>query len=48
MSDTPAPVDVSHIDEAIFHLSLANLPADVRQQRIDELLDRRLAAASHA
>lgn len=32
----------SSIDEALFHLALANLPADLRQQRIDEVLDRRL------
>lgn len=40
--------DVSSLDEAIWHLALANLPADMRQQRIDELLDRRLAAMQHA
>lgn len=34
--------DVRHIDEALFHLSLANLPPEMRQERIDELLDRRL------
>ena len=31
------------LDEALFHLALANLPDDMRQQRIDEILDRRLA-----
>ena len=40
--------DVTALDEAIWHLALANLPADMRQQRIDELLDRRLAAMQHA
>ena len=33
---------LSAIDEALFHLALANLPADLRQQRIDQLLDMRL------
>lgn len=33
---------LSSLDEALFHLALANLPADLRQQRIDEMLDRRL------
>ena len=40
--------DLSSLDEALFHLALANLPADLRQQRIDELLDRRLAAMADA
>lgn len=34
--------DIAALDEALFHLALANLPADLRQQRIDEMLDRRL------
>lgn len=37
-----AGADINALDEAIWHLALANLPADLRQQRIDEMLDRRL------
>ena len=33
---------VNDVDEALFHLALANLPAHERQQRIDAMLDRRL------
>jgi len=36
-------VTISSIDEALFHLAMANLPAEMRQARIDEMLDRRLA-----
>lgn len=36
------------LDEALFHLALANLPADLRQQRIDELLDARLERMADA
>ena len=35
--------DLASLDEALFHLALANLPDDMRQQRIDDILDRRLA-----
>lgn len=35
-------VTLSSIDEALFHLALANLPAELRQERIDALLDMRL------
>lgn len=34
--------DLRDVDEALFHLALANLPAHERQQRIDAMLDRRL------
>lgn len=37
-----AGADINALDEAIWHLALANLPADLRQQRIDQLLDMRL------
>lgn len=40
--------DLSAVDEALWHLALANLPADLRQQRIDEVLDRRLALMADA
>ena len=33
---------IDSIDEALFHLALANLPAELGQQRIDALLDMRL------
>ena len=39
---------LSSIDEALFHLALANLPADMRQQRIDQLLDMRLERMTNA
>lgn len=41
-------VTLRDLDEALFHLALANLPADLRQQRIDEMLDRRLALMADA
>ena len=41
-------VTTNSIDEALFHLALANLPADLRQQRIDELLDARLERMADA
>lgn len=37
------PDDIATLDEALFHLTLANLPPNIRQARVDELLDRRLA-----
>lgn len=40
--------DIAALDEALFHLALANLPADLRQQLIDEVLDRRLALMADA
>ena len=40
-------VTLSSIDEALFHLALANLPADLRQERIDALLDMRLERMAH-
>ena len=39
---TPDGVTLSSIDEALFHLALANLPPELRQERIDALLDMRL------
>lgn len=38
---------IDSIDEALFHLALANLPAELGQQRIDALLDRRLELMTH-
>lgn len=34
--------DLASLDEALFHLAMANLPDAMRQERIDEILDRRL------
>lgn len=36
------------LDEALFHALLSNLPADMRQERIDMLLDRRLELMADA
>lgn len=41
-------VTLASLDEALFHLSLANLPPELRQERIDEVLDRRLALMADA
>ena len=40
--------DPDALKEAMFHMSLANLPADERQERVDELLDRLHVAMQHA
>ena len=48
MSGGTVAVTLRDLDEALFHLALANLPADLRQQRIDEMLDRRLALMADA
>lgn len=40
--------DIGALDEALFHLALANLPAELRQQRIDALLDMRLERMADA
>ena len=43
MSGGAMPDQLQAIDEALWHLAMANLPAEMRQERIDEMLDRRLA-----
>lgn len=43
-----AGTDLASIDEALFHALLSNLPADMRQERIDMLLDRRLELMADA
>lgn len=43
-----AGTDLADLDEALFHAMLSNLPADMRQERIDMLLDRRLELMADA
>lgn len=43
-----AGTDLASIDEALFHALLSNLPTEMRQARIDMLLDRRLELMADA